>query len=43
LGADRTFSGSLNWIMDEDGSWQRGLTNAEISDLYNSGNWLPFN
>ena len=35
-------SGYLDGLMDELGVWDKILTSTEVSDLYNSGNGLPY-
>lgn len=32
----------FDWTIDETAEWQRGLTDSEVSDLYNSGSGLQY-
>lgn len=38
----RGFSNNLDGILDEFGIWNRTLTSAEVTELYNSGNGLSY-
>lgn len=43
LGALQGYNEAFNGIIDEVGIWNRALTDAEVTRLYNNGNGLPYN